>query len=59
LPAGGDVVEIEIKRAGKQGEVALDQIQTINKFRLLKSMGNLDELYHSQLLTILAPIFSE
>lgn len=50
---------IHIVHGGKTGEVALDQIRTIDKARLVKSMGTLDKQFHHQVLNTLTDIFSE
>jgi mRNA interferase MazF len=50
---------VAIHHAGKYGEVALDQIRTIDKTRLVKPMGELEQLYHAPVFTTLAEIFSE
>jgi mRNA interferase MazF len=50
---------VAIHHAGKHGEVALDQIRTIDKSRLVKPLGELEQLYHSPVFTTLAEIFSE
>lgn len=50
---------VAINHGGKTGEVALDQIRTIDKTRLVKPMGELEELYHAPVFTTLAEIFSE
>ena len=50
---------IQISHDNKTGEVALDQIRTIDKTRLGKAMGALDSEFHSQVLDTLADIFSE
>jgi mRNA interferase MazF len=48
-----------IHHAGKVGEVALDQIRTIDKSRLIQPMGSLDASRHAALFSTLAAIFSE
>jgi mRNA interferase MazF len=50
---------VAITHRGKTGEVALDQIRTIDKARLGKFMGTLDKKFHSQILVVLIDIFSE
>lgn len=50
---------VEIHHSGKEGEVALDQIRTLDKTRLRKAMGTLDQKYHSSVLDVLAEIFAE
>lgn len=48
-----------IKHKGKSGEVALDQIRTIDKGRLGQDMGPLDPSYHDLVLSTLADIFGK
>ncbi len=43
----------------KQGYVVLDQIRTVDKSRLIKKMGNIDEEYKKDILDILQEMFSE
>ena len=50
---------VQVTHGDKTGEIALDQIRTIDKKRLGKSMGTLDKHFHSQVLDTLANIFSE
>ena len=50
---------IQITHDKKTGEVALDQLRTIDKSRLGKSYGELDELFQPAVLNCLAEIFSE
>lgn len=50
---------VEVHHAGKHGEVALDQIRTVDKSRLIKSLGSLDQRYHTVLFQTLNAIFSE
>lgn len=44
---------------GKEGQIVLDQIRTIDKSRLIRKMGNLDKATQREVLTILADIFGE
>ena len=44
---------------GKEGQVALDQIRTVDKTRLIRKLGRLQEDEQQEVLTILAEIFSE
>jgi len=43
---------------GKEGQVALDQIRTVDKFRLIKKLGRLDENEQDEALAILAEMFA-
>lgn len=44
---------------GKEGQVVLDQIRTIDKARLVRKLGQLDEETCLKVLEILAQLFSE
>jgi mRNA interferase MazF len=44
---------------GKQGEVALDQLRTIDKTRLVKKLGRLNPGVAQQVLAVLAEVFHE
>ena len=50
---------VAIHHSKKDGEVALDQLRTLDKTRLQKDMGTLDQKYHSPVLDVLSEIFSE
>jgi mRNA interferase MazF len=43
---------------GKQGQIALDQIRTVDKVRLLKKLGRIDSRAQSEVLTVLAEMFA-
>jgi len=43
---------------GKEGQVALDQIRTVDKFRLIKKLGRLNEKEQDEALAILAEMFA-
>jgi mRNA interferase MazF len=43
---------------GKQGQVVLDQIQTVDKARLLKKLGTLDRVASTNVLAILQEMFA-
>lgn len=49
---------VAIDYDGKHGDVALDQLRTIDKTRLRKSTGNLDPVFHEEILAVLAEIFA-
>ncbi len=49
---------VALRHDGKQGEVALDQIRTLDKIRLQSSMGLLTKKYHRPLLGALAELFA-
>ncbi len=44
---------------GKEGQVVLDQIRTVDKSRLTRRLGRLDKATASQVLAILRDMFSE
>ena len=50
---------IPVSHDGKAGEVALDQLGTIDKSRLGSSMGDLDSTCHDGVLSVLAEIFAK
>ena len=43
---------------GKEGQVALDQIRTVDKSRLIKKLGRLNEKEQDEALAILAEMFA-
>lgn len=43
---------------GKKGQIVLDQIRTVDKKRLVKVMGRIDETAASRVLEILAEMFA-
>ena len=50
---------VPVNHDRKMGEVALDQLRTIDKSRLGRSMGDLRAAYHEPVLSVLAEIFAE
>ncbi|HRQ39325.1 MAG TPA: type II toxin-antitoxin system PemK/MazF family toxin [Chloroflexota bacterium] len=44
---------------GKEGQIVLDQIRTIDQSRLIRKLGQLDKATQGEVLAILADIFSE
>jgi mRNA interferase MazF len=44
---------------GKEGQVVLDQIRTIDKKRLVRKLGTLDEDVRSEIFSTLAELFAE
>ncbi len=49
---------VECKFQGKQGQVVLDQIRTVDKVRLVKKLGRVDAKTQSEVLAILNEVFS-
>lgn len=43
----------------KDGQVVLDQIRTVDKLRLVKKLGKIDESTQRDVLAVLAEIFTE
>ncbi|WP_119328147.1 type II toxin-antitoxin system PemK/MazF family toxin [Cysteiniphilum halobium] len=50
---------VQIEHQSKIGEVALDQLRTIDKIRLKKNMGLLKTSFHQDIYSVLAEIFSK
>jgi len=44
---------------GKDGQIVLDQIRTVDKTRLVKKLGRLDEREQQEVLAVLAEMFAE
>jgi len=49
---------IACKFRGKQGQIVLDQIRTVDKFRLVKKVGKIDDLTQTKVLAKLKEMFS-
>lgn len=49
---------VPVRFKGKSGQIVLDQIRTVDKSRLVKRIGKLDELTRRQVLTLLAELFA-
>lgn len=50
---------IPCKVVGKQGQIVLDQIRTVDKSRLFKRVGSLNKITQTKILNILKEMFSE
>ena len=50
---------VKCKFKGKNGELVLDQIRTVDKGRLLKKMGILSTIYHAKVFDVLQEMFAE
>jgi len=50
---------VKIRHDSKLGEVALDQLRTLDQARLARPMGRLSKKPQSQVLAVLAEMFSE
>ena len=49
---------VPVRFKGKSGQVVLDQIRTVDKSRLVKRLGKIDETTESQVLALLAEMFA-
>jgi mRNA interferase MazF len=49
---------VPCKFQGKQGQIVLDQIRTVDKVRLVKKIGRIDSQAQSDVLTVLIEMFS-
>src|SRR3989339_1814078 len=50
---------VPCKVEGKQGQIVLDQIRTVDKIRLIKRIGTLNILTRTKILNVLKEMFSE
>jgi mRNA interferase MazF len=50
---------VACKVEGKQGQIVLDQIRTVDKIRLFKRVGTLNILTRTKVLNVLKEMFSE
>jgi mRNA interferase MazF len=50
---------VKVRHESKTGEVALDQLRTVDQARLARPMGQLHGRYHPRVLAVLADIFAE
>ncbi len=50
---------VPCKVEGKQGQIVLDQIRTVDKIRLVKRIDTLNKLTQSKVLDVLKEMFSE
>ncbi len=50
---------VSCKFEGKDGQVILDQIRTVDKIRLVKKLGKLNKQTQQMVLEVLAEIFTE
>lgn len=44
---------------GKQGEIVLDQIRTVDRLRLIKKLGTISEFESTAVLSVLQRLFAE
>lgn len=50
---------VECEFDGKQGHIVLDQIRTVDKTRLVKKLGELDNETQEEVLRVLAEMFAK
>lgn len=49
---------VPVRFKGKSGQIVLDQIRTVDKSRMVKRVGKIDELTRRQVLTLLTELFA-
>lgn len=49
---------VPVRFKGKPGQIVLDQIRTVDKSRLVKRLGKIDEKTEGQVLGLLAEMFA-
>ena len=49
---------VPVRFKGKSGQIVLDQIRTIDKSRLVKRLGKIDEATRAHVLALLAELFA-
>ena len=49
---------VPVRFKGKSGQIVLDQIRTVDKSRLVKRLGKLDEETRTNVLSLLAELFA-
>lgn len=49
---------VPVRFKGKSGHIVLDQIRTVDKNRLVKRLGKIDETTEEQVLALLAEMFA-
>ena len=50
---------VPCKVEGKQGQIVLDQIRTVDKIRLIKRISTLNKITQTKVLNVLKEMFSE
>lgn len=54
----GYPTRVKCKFQGKQGQIVLDQIRTVDKTRLVRKLGKLDKQTQAEVLTALGEMFA-
>ncbi|MEC4889302.1 MAG: type II toxin-antitoxin system PemK/MazF family toxin [Nitrospira sp.] len=49
---------VPVRFKGKSGQIVLDQIRTVDKSRLVKRVGKIDDMTRTQVLALLAELFA-
>lgn len=49
---------VSCKFQGKQGQIVLDQIRTVDKTRLVRKLGKIDNQYRTEVLSVLGEMFA-
>jgi mRNA interferase MazF len=49
---------VQVQFKGKSGQIVLDQIRTVDKSRLVKRLGKIDEATRAHVLALLAELFA-
>lgn len=49
---------VPVRFKGKSGQIVLDQIRTVDKSRLIKRLGKIDEATRANVLSLLSEIFA-
>ncbi len=50
---------VEVRFQGKDGQIVLDQIRTVDKIRLVKRFGKISEATQKKVLAVLSEMFAE
>lgn len=50
---------VECTFQDKDGQIVLDQLRTVDKVRLVRKLGRIDEQTQAEVLTVLAELFAE
>lgn len=49
---------VPVRFKGKSGQIVLDQVRTVDKHRLVKRLGRIDEAARAHVLALLAELFA-
>lgn len=49
---------VPVRFKGKSGQIVLDQLRTVDKSRLVKRVGKIDDMTRTQVLILLAELFA-